>query len=263
HAALIGCPENPPVVRIEYVFDVGGQPRVIPGEPMAVSSDPGGRRRLDVIPPISLRFVSNVELFPPGGAHPVDVELTAARPRAAGTVQLTAPAGWTITPPSQPFQLAASGDRARFTFTVGAPRQPATGRLEASVTINGTRFNNQRVELRYDHIPFQLLQPAAVLKTASLDLAIRGRRVGYLPGAGDDVAAGLQRMGYGVTELASGDLTAEKLAAHDVVVIGIRAFNTRKDLGAHMPALFAYVEAGGTMIVQYNNLEGLHAGWLT
>jgi len=69
-------------------------------------------------------------------------------------------------------------------------------------------------------------------------------------------------MGYAVTELSNADLTAEKLSSLDAVVIGIRAFNTRKDLGEHLPALFAYVEAGGNLIVQYNNLEGLGANWL-
>jgi len=37
----------------------------------------------------------------------------------------------------------------------------------------------------------------------------------------------------------------------------IRAFNVRKDLAAQLPALFAYVEAGGNLIVQYNNPNGL------
>ena len=263
--SLIGRPENPPVLPIEYVFDVGGQTLVISGEPVPMTANrsaAAGRRRLEVITPVSLRFTSSVELFAPGAAHPAVVEITAARARAAGTVQLTAPAGWTVTPASQPFHLTAAGEHARFTFMVTAPARPAAARLEASVTINGARFNNQRVELHYEHIPFQLLQPPAVLKTVSLDLAIRGRRVGYLPGAGDDVAACLELMGYAVTELSNADLTPEKLATLDAVVIGIRAFNTRKDLGEHLSTLFAYVETGGNMIVQYNNSEGLGANWL-
>ena len=59
--------------------------------------------------------------------------------------------------------------------------------------VNGARFNTERVEFRYDHIPVQLLQPAARLKAVSLELAIRGRHVGYLAGAGDDVAGSLER----------------------------------------------------------------------
>jgi len=130
------------------------------------------------------------------------------------------------------------------------------------VEVSGVRFNTQRIELRYDHISFQLLQPFARLKAVSLDLAIRGRRIGYLPGAGDDVAGCLERMGYTVTPLTNADLIPDKLRPLDAVVIGIRAFNTRKDLAGRLPALLDYVEAGGTVIAQYNLADGLGASWL-
>jgi hypothetical protein len=115
------------------------------------------------------------------------------------------------------------------------------------------------VPLGYKHIPPQLLQPPARLKVVSLDLAIRGHRVGYLPGAGDSVAASLEQMGFEVTPLTGADLTQERLKEFDAVVTGVRAFNTRTDLVAGLPALFAYVEAGGTLVEQYNTPNGLQA----
>ena len=93
--SLIGRPENPPAFPIEYVFEVGGQTLVISGEPVQGAADPANatlRRRLDVIPPVSLRFVSGVQLFAPGAARPVTVELTAARARRP------APCSWTRRP---------------------------------------------------------------------------------------------------------------------------------------------------------------------
>jgi hypothetical protein len=42
------------------------------------------------------------------------------------------------------------------------------------------------------------------------------------------------------------------LHGFDAVVIGVRAFNVRTNLAAHLPGLFAYVEAGGTVVAQYN-----------
>jgi LmbE family N-acetylglucosaminyl deacetylase len=262
--SLIGRAENPPTFPLEYVFDVGGQTLVIAGEPMP-AADPARpllRRRLEVIAPVSLRFIAGVQLFAPGAARPVTLELTAARARVAGSVRLDAPAGWTVTPASRPFRLAAPGEHARVTFTVTAPAQPATAPLGASVEINGRRFDQQRVEVRYDHLPLQLLQPPARARAVSLELATRGRHVGYLPGAGDDVAAALEQMGYEVTSLTGADLTAERLRGLDAVVIGIRAFNVRTDLAERLPALFAWVEAGGTVVVQYNTLDGLREGWL-
>jgi len=114
------------------------------------------------------------------------------------------------------------------------------------------RYDNERVEINYPHIPLQLLQPPASFKAVSLDLAIRGHKVGYLPGAGDSVADSLKQMGYAVITLTDADLTPEKLHNLDAVVIGVRAFNVRTNLAAHLPGLFAYVEAGGTVVAQYN-----------
>src|SRR5262249_14287169 len=53
------------------------------------------------------------------------------------------------------------------------------------------------------------------------------------------------------------DLTAENLKKFDAVVTGVRAFNVRTDLADKMPALFAWVEAGGTLIEQYNRPNDL------
>ena len=255
-ASLVGRPENPPAFPIEHVFEVGGQQLVVADEPFATGEMP---RRLEVIPPVSLRFSSGVELFARGAARSVAVELTAARARAAGVVRLEAPAGWTVSPASQPFRLGAVGDRAVATFTVTAPARPDAGAIEASVEIDGARFNNQRIEVRYAHLPFELLQPPARVRTVALDLAIRGRRVGYVPGAGDDMIGCLEQMGYTVVSLTTADLTAEKLSGLDAVVIGIRGFNVHPDLTSRLAALYSYVETGGVVIAQYNRSDGLAA----
>jgi len=251
-ASLIGLPENPPAFPIEQVFEVGGQTLVIPDEPVQITTNALGHRRLDVIAPVSLKFVSGVKLFTPGAKKTVEVEITAARNDANGTLQLEAPAGWEIKPALQSFHLAKSGARARFTFTVTAPKTPGSTPIIASAEIDGIRFRNERIEIHYAHIPLQLLQPPARLKAVSLDMVTRGKRVGYIPGAGDDVAECLSEMGYAVTTLSGADLTTNRLADFDAVVVGIRAFNTRTDLVEHLPALFAFVDAGGNVIEQYN-----------
>ena len=255
---LIGRPENPPVFPVEQVFEVGGQTLVVPDGPVQVTTNSAKgqiRRRLDVIPPVSLGFGSEVALFSPGASHPVEVEVTAYRANAAGTLQLEAPAGWKVAPAKQSFHLAAAGDHARFKFTVTAPAQSTTAKIIASAEIGGRRYRNQRAEINYPHIALQLLQPPASLKAVSLDLAIRGHTVGYLPGAGDSVADSLKQMGYAITNLTDADLTPERLHGLDAVVIGVRAFNVRHDLATNLPGLFAYVEAGGTVVAQYNRPE--------
>src|SRR5262249_732785 len=82
------------------------------------------------------------------------------------------------------------------------------------------------------HLPPLLLQSTARLTAMPVDLSIRGKAVGYIPGAGDSVDKCLAEMGYAVKQLTANDLSAEGLQGLDAVVIGVRAFNGREDLAA-------------------------------
>jgi LmbE family N-acetylglucosaminyl deacetylase len=254
---LIGQPENPPPFSVEYVFEVDGQTLVIPDEPLATETPGKPMRRLAVISPVSLKFGSGVALFKPGTKKTVEVEVAAARANMNGTLHIESPEGWSVSPASQPFNVAKAGEKVRLTFNVTAPPQSASGSFLAVAEIGGEKFSNGRYEIRYDHIPVQLLQSEARLKVASFDYATRGKAVGYLPGAGDDTAEDLAQLGYTVTTLTGADLTPEKLRGLDAVVIGVRAFNERNDLAANLRGLFSYVENGGTVVAQYNRPNGL------
>ncbi|MGH7967830.1 MAG: LmbE family protein, partial [Limisphaerales bacterium] len=256
---LIGRPENPSVMPLEQVFKVGDQTLVFPDEPVQIARDSGqdSARRLDAISPVSLKFTSQVGLFAPKATREVTVELTAARPDLNGDLRLNAPKGWEVSPPRRSFNLALAGAHDRLTFSVTAPSQATTATIAAQAQISGKVYDNEQVRIDYPHIPSQLLQPPARLRAVCLDLAVRGHRVGYLPGAGDSVAEALKAMGYSVTTLTGSDLTRERLKGFDAVVIGVRAFNVRADLGPNTDALFGYVEAGGNLIEQYNRPNGL------
>ena len=256
--ALIGRPENPPLFPVEDVFEVGGQTLVVADEPVQVVSDPLRgeiRRKLEAVPPVTLGFVDDLELFAPGSTRTAAVDVVAARPVAGGSLRLEAPAGWTVSPAAQSFTFARPGDKARLVFTLTAPAQEATAYFVAAAEIGGQTYRTSRKDIRYDHIPEQVLQPLARLKAVSLNLAVRSRQVGYLAGAGDEVAESIARMGCVVTQLSGADLTADRLKQFDAVVVGVRAFNTRTDLIPRLPALWAYVEDGGTVVELYNRPE--------
>ena len=251
---LIGRPENPPVFPIEQVFEVSGQTLLVPDQPVQITANrvKGETRHVDVISPVSLKLASDVSLFAPKAKRSVMVTVASARPDVAGTLRLNAPAGWNVMPATQSFRLGTNGDHALLKFTVIAPSEPASANITAEATIGGKQYNNERVVINYPHIPLLLLQPPARCKAVCLNLAIRGHNVGYLPGAGDSVAQSLADMGYRVTTLTGADLALERLKDFDAVVIGVRAFNVRTDLVAHLPALFNYVLAGGNVVEQYS-----------
>jgi LmbE family N-acetylglucosaminyl deacetylase len=259
-SSLIGRPENPPAFPIEQVFEICGQTLVIPDQAVQVTANSAHseiRRRMEVIPPVALHFVSDIALLAPGTSRPVEVEIVASRADSTGLLRLEAPDGWNVSPASQSFHLATVGERAKFKFTITAPLRSATAKIVAEAELGGLLYRNQHVEINYPHIPPLLLQPLASLKAISLELVTRGHTVGYLPGAGDSVAENLKQMGYSVQMLDDTNLTAEQLRSLDAVVIGVRAFNVRNNVASQLPALFAYVEDGGTIIAQYNRPDGL------
>ena len=89
------------------------------------------RRRMEVIPPVSLHFVSDIALLAPGTSRSVEVEMVASRADSSGILRLEAPDGWKVSPAEQAFHLAAVGERAQFQFTITAPPQSATAKIIA------------------------------------------------------------------------------------------------------------------------------------
>jgi hypothetical protein len=254
---LIGRPESPPdLVMPPQTFTVGNQQLVLHLIPTQVTADPARgeiRVPVTVIPPVSLAFAHEVALFAPGSAHTVELIITAERAASGwSSISERASSHWKFSPQQQPFTLIRPGQQVTLTFEVTAPLDKEATDLGATATVNGVTYNNQRIEIQHDHIPFQLLQPPVVLHVASLDLVNRAHRIGYLPGAGDTVADCLTQIGCVVTPLTGADLTPETLRNFDAVVVGVRAFNVRTDLAAHIDGLFAYVAAGGTVVEQYN-----------
>lgn len=279
NSKLIGTAENSPSFPIEYEFFIDGLTLVMQDEPVQVTKDSLGneiRRRLDVIPPVSMRFLSDVAVMRPGSSRSAEVEIKASRANSNGTLELQAAAEgqsasgkassaqagmWKIEPARQSFNLAKVGDTAKFVFKITAPEAStiSAAQFTASAEIDGEKYHNQRQEVSYPHLPRQLLQPPAVMHAVSFDLATRGHTVGYLPGAGDTLAENLQEMGYAVKMLDDASLCAKDLEGLDAVVVGVRAFNVRNNIAAALPVLFTYVENGGTVIVQYNRHDKLKA----
>jgi LmbE family N-acetylglucosaminyl deacetylase len=245
--SLIGRPENPPVLELENVFEVGGQTLVLDDEPVRLTS--GRPERLTVVAPVSLSFPAKVQLFAPSSTRVVEVNVHGV---VDGTLALEAPAGWIVSPANQTFHASQT-----LAFRVSAPSHPEVASLCGRAEVEGRSYSNERIEINYEHIPKLLLQPAARVRAVCLDLAIKGRNIGYLPGAGDSVAASLSQMGYHVRMLTGPELSPDGLRGLSAVVVGVRAFNVRADLAEHVAGLFAWVHEGGTLVEQYNTPKGL------
>lgn len=127
--------------------------------------------------------------------------------------------------------------------------------LMAGGELSGTSLNEpQQLALRkisYDHIPDLYYNYADKARIIKMDLKTRGKRVGYIVGAGDKVPQALEAMGYEVKYLTEADITDDNLKQFDAIITGIRAYNILEYLSNKNDVLMRYVAQGGNMIVQY------------
>jgi LmbE family N-acetylglucosaminyl deacetylase len=257
---LIGLPENPPDLPVEIVLQVNGQDLryVVDTKYRMVDPVAGELRRPFVIePPVFAKIANSVLVFATNQSRPVSVHITAATGPVKGELKLAVPQGWKVDPPSLPIDLKGANAETVGTFTVKPPNQDSEGMLRAIVSIDGRDYSFERVRISYPHVGVHTLMPPAEARLVRADVRKKGNRIGYIPGAGDDVPEMLEQIGYSVKSLSESDITAQNLAQFSAVVLGIRAFDTQEQIANWLPELFAYVKAGGVAIVQYNTLADL------
>jgi hypothetical protein len=112
------------------------------------------------------------------------------------------------------------------------------------------------VVTRDDLDTFYYYQPA-IQRVSIVDVKIaKGAKIGYVMGAGDDIPAVLEQLGMDVALLPAEKLSGEDLSRYGTIVLGIRAYDTQKDVITNNKKLLDFVSAGGTLVVQYNASAG-------
>ena len=262
---LVGLPENPPALPIEIVLQVNGQELRYLVDTKYRTVDPVAgevRRSVVISPPVFVSVGDRVFVFPTNQSKPVAVRVTAATGAVKGELKLAVPQGWEVSPASLQIDLKTADAEMVATFTVKPPNQNGEGTLRAIVSIDGRDYSLERVRISYPHIGVQTLMPPAQAKLVRADIRKKGERIGYIPGAGDDVPESVRQIGYSVKMLSEPEITAKNLAQFSAVVLGIRAYNTQDRISNWLPELFAYVKNGGVAIAQYNTLADLKTNQL-
>ncbi len=134
------------------------------------------------------------------------------------------------------------------TGSAGGPGKDAPSRPDAGIWQQG----HDLLTISYPHIPVQTLYPPAEANLVYVPLPRADRRIGYIMGAGDEIPAALEQMGYPVRLLSDGDLEKGNWGDLQVIIAGVRAYNTRSILRSANKRLLQFVHDGGTLIVQYN-----------
>lgn len=260
-AALIGRPESPAPFSAELVFAVGpNQDALVVQRPILYKwTDPvaGERHRsIEITPAALVQIDSPVLMFTDAQPRTLRVHVQSGSDHVHGTLHAVLPPGYSAQPAQHSFSLDKKGTEKEFLFSVRGPAsaQTQTGTARIEVDMDGRRSALGIQHIDHPHIPILTLFPRAEVKLVRLDLKKTRSRVGYIPGAGDEVAAALRQVGYDVTVLTPEALENQPLtpARYSAIVVGVRAYNTNPRMGAYHQRLMDYVAAGGMLLSQYN-----------
>jgi len=255
--ATLAFPPSPLHAHFDYTAE--GLSSELSGVGTVAYKDSAGhekRRALAVGPPFSIAIDPVSQVIPVGQreARTVKVQVRSGiSGSSTTTVKVTAPAGWQVSPTSQHVSFSNSGDVKTCQFQI-IPAAQKEGRfsIKASLEYQGKTYaEGYSVVTRDDLDTFYYYQPS-VQKVSVVDVKVpRDLKIGYIMGAGDDIPEILREVGLDVTMILAEKIASEDLTRFGTIVLGIRAYDTQKDVVANNKKLLDFVSAGGTLLVQY------------
>lgn len=226
--------------------------------------DDAGRERarpLAVMPAFSVALEPGTQVISThnGASSTVTVGVTSNLDRSSrGALRLELPEGWRSEPAELAVEFTRRGEKQDFQFKVfPAGLQEGRAKVRAVLQADDEKFSEgYTLVTREDLGSFYYYQPA-VQRVSIADVKIpHDLKIGYVMGAGDDIPTVLKQAGMDVTLISPEKLASENLSAYGTIVLGIRAYDTRKDVAENNKKLLDFVAAGGTLVVQYNTSVG-------
>jgi len=258
-------PFPPPALRarVNYVWTGGGDAGLqneISAVVVTPFLDDEGKERsrpLAVVPAFSVMLEPGTQVISAhnGASSMVTVGVISNLARSErGALRLELPEGWKSEPTEQSLEFAHRGEKEEVQFKVfPADLQEGRATLRAVLDVGGEKYGEgYTLVTREDLGSFYYYQPARQ-RVSMVDVRVpHDLKIGYVMGAGDDIPTVLVQVGMNVTLIPAEKLASEDLSKYGTIVLGIRAYDTQKDVVTNNKKLLDFVSAGGTLVVQYN-----------
>ncbi|KAB2913612.1 MAG: PIG-L family deacetylase [Bacteroidetes bacterium] len=252
---MIGKPENDPQVAVTFYVSIDGLELAVKRPVVYKYTDPvKGEvyRPLEILPPATVNIAEQSYVFGDTTPQTVKFIVKANKNNVQGTLKAEIPAGWQITLKNASFSIANKGEEQVLEAVLRATPNSVSSSIIASIKIDGKTYNKAIQRVQYDHIPYQFTLSDAEAKLVSIPLQKTNITIGYIPGAGDEVANCLRLIGYKVVDLTDDMLANDDLSKYGAIITGIRAYNTNARLLQLNNRINEYINNGGNFIVQYN-----------
>jgi LmbE family N-acetylglucosaminyl deacetylase len=219
-------------------------------------------RNLMITPPAMVNVVNNTLVCNDTATKNIKISIKAGKDKVSGIVRAIFPEAWKISSDNAiktdailcevPFELDKKFTEKEVLFYVKAPVNSTTGKVRFELIIEGKTYHQGFKEISYDHIPTQVLFPTAEIKLVKLDANRKVKKIGYIPGAGDEIPSGLTQIGYEINTISDEQIRIGNLNEFETIITGVRAYNTNEKLSIFKQKLIEFVANGGNLIVQYN-----------
>ena len=265
----VTLPFPPPVLRARVEYSIAAassapEKNGIGATVVSTFVDDAGKERarpLAVVPAFSVALEPGTHVISThnGASSAVTVGVTSNLNREMpGVLRLELPQGWRSEPGQIAVKFAHRGEKQDFEFKVfPAGLEEGRAKVRAILEAGDGKFSEgYTLVAREDLGSFYYYQPA-MQRVSIVDVKVpHDLKVGYIMGAGDDIPTVLEQIGMNVALLSPEKLAGEDLSGYATIVLGIRAYDTQKDVAANNKKLLDFVAAGGMLVVQYNSGVG-------
>lgn len=248
-----GIPMTPDPLTANFIFEIMGKTLVYSNPIKYKYTEPSfGEiyKYLEIRPEVTVNIDQKVYVFADNKPKEILVKVTAHKPNLDAEVSLNIPKGWEVSPKSTKVNISDKGQEKAIVFSITPP--VTSSEVEISVTAktsNGTYTRGMKTS-KYEHIPELNTFAVATAKANHINLIKKGKNIGYIAGAGDEVPDALKQIGYDVSMITNSNIKSD-LSKYDAIIVGVRAYNTEDWLVNTQSFLHEYVNNGGNLIVQY------------
>jgi hypothetical protein len=229
---------------------------------LAPFQDDQGAKRIwpvPVVPKFSVAVEPATQLSRIDGEHafPVKVRVE-SKVVGDGVLRLRSPANSRVEPEKIAVQFGTQGGSQEFSFEVFSNVQAESKTpVRAVLTSEGREYSDSYTVITREDLGAHYYFQPATQKVSFVEVRVpTNLRVGYIMGAGDEIPSSLQQLGIALELIPATSLEHADLSRFSTIVLGIRVYDTQKELIAGNKRLLDYVSNGGTLIVQYNSAVG-------
>ncbi len=258
---MIGLPESTAPFNCNFTVEIYGEEIEFSVPLYKRITDPVDGElysQVKIAPPAVINIEKELYFFNGTSSKEIKVTVQSFKDNLSGKVFFNMNNGWKIEPAAIDFYDMNKNQKKDFFIKITPNQSAFQSEITAKVSIDGREYTKQIIRKQYKHIMPQTIFQDSKALLQSYDLTkTKLKKIGYISGSGDLIPNFLSDLGFDVVTFDDKQFNQNQLDQYDVIITGIRAYNTRDELAAFQKELFKYVENGGTLISQYNTTAQL------